>query len=83
MIRCSDDNELTCFTCLYEKRTTSCGSAAFGSWEEGSAVIDFEIRDDLTPEGFCRQTYPANDTECAGGCCISFQFRNVRVESCQ
>ena len=81
---CSDDDdEVTCFTCLYEQRNTSCGSSEFGPWEEGSAIIDFEIRDDLTPESFCLQAYPANDIECGGGCCLSFQFRDVRVGSCQ
>ncbi len=82
-LACSDDDdEPDCFTCLYEKRSTSCSSGSFGSWEEGSSTIDFELKDGLSREGFCKQAYPASDIECGGSCCISFQFRNVRVGSC-
>ena len=80
---CGEEDEgPSCFTCLYEKRSSGCGSSGFGPWEEGSSTIDFELRDGLTPEGFCREAFPASDLECAGGCCVSFQFRNVRVGPC-
>lgn len=78
----SDDGTPECFTCEFEKRTTSCSSSSFGPWEADVAIIDFELRDGLTPQGFCNEAYPANDIECGGGCCISFQFRNVSVGSC-
>ena len=79
---CGDDEGVTCFTCLYEKRTTSCSSSSFGPWESGEATIDFELKDGLTPTQFCSDAYPASDIECGGGCCIDFQFRNVSVGSC-
>jgi hypothetical protein len=82
LVHCSEDDEISCFTCQYEKRTTSCSSSSFGPWEQGTLTVDYELKDGLSPEQYCNQTYPASDIECAGGCCISFQFRNVSVGSC-
>lgn len=79
---CGDDEGPSCFTCQFEERRTGCNSTSYGSWEDGSSVIDFELKDGLSPESFCRQTYPSSDIECSSGCCVSFQFRNVRVGSC-
>ncbi|MCA9608335.1 MAG: hypothetical protein KC619_22150 [Myxococcales bacterium] len=65
------------FYCTYESRRTSCSSSDFGPWTSECTLVDFEIRDDLTPDTFCAEAYPPTDTECAGGCCVSFEFRNV------
>ena len=81
-VGCSDDEGLECFSCVYEKRRTGCNSLIFRDWEQGSSTIDFELKDGLTPESFCRQTFPSSDTECSATCCINIQYRNVRVESC-
>ena len=71
------------FACVYEERQTDCGGGSFGPWTSECSFVDFEIRDDLTPQAYCDQAYPASDTECGGGCCISFQFRNVvALSSC-
>ena len=67
------------FSCTYEQRRTSCSSLSFGSWEAECSPIDFELRDDLTPEGFCQEAYTGSDTECAGACCINFEFRNTQT----
>lgn len=76
---CSSDEDggTEVFHCSYEQRNTSCSSSKFGPWTAGCATVDFELREGLTAESFCSQAYPASDIECGGGCCISFQFRNV------
>ena len=78
------EEETTCFRCVYEERsTTGCSGSSYGPWESGESTADTEdIRSDLTREEYCDLVYPSSDTECGGGCCVSFQFRNVRVESC-
>ncbi|MDN5216473.1 hypothetical protein QQ020_30675 [Fulvivirgaceae bacterium BMA12] len=80
---CSEDEGPSCFKCVYEKRSTGCGGSGFGAWEEGSSEHDAStIRDDLTPQSYCDLVYPASDLACELNCCISFQFKNVVVASC-
>lgn len=80
---CSEDEGPSCFKCVYEKRTTSCGGSGFGDWEAGSSEHDAStIKDDLNPQSFCDLVYPASDLNCELNCCINFEFRNVQAESC-
>ncbi|MBZ0120155.1 MAG: hypothetical protein IT378_03275 [Sandaracinaceae bacterium] len=76
-IGCGGDVPRSNFYCSYEGRRTSCSSSSYGPWTAECTLVDTEIRDDLTPDTYCALVYPPSDTECAGGCCISFQFRNV------
>ena len=69
------------FSCVYEVSSTPCNSGAFGPYTAECATIDFELRDDLSPEQFCNDAYSGTDFECGGGCCVSFRFRNTHVES--
>ncbi len=77
-----DDDSVGCFSCLYEQQRTGCNNSNYSDWEERSITID-EPRDDLDPEQFCKESFPATDIECAAGCCVSFRYRNVRVGPCQ
>jgi len=77
----SDDSP-RCFTCEYEERTTGCNSSTFGNWEAKIYTVDFELKEGLSSESFCEQSFPSNDIECASTCCVSFQFRNVKVGEC-
>ena len=76
-----DDDGWSVFHCTYEERMTSCNSTSFGPWESECRTVDFELRDGLTPEGFCQEAYSGSDTECAGGCCMDFEFRNTEAHS--
>lgn len=69
------------FYCIYEGRSTSCTSSSFGPWLEECSYVDFEIRDDLTPDSFCDQAYPPYDSECAASCCVEYEFQNVRAST--
>jgi hypothetical protein len=71
------------FSCLFERRkTTGCDGQGFGSWESGCARYDFELREGLSREQACREYAPAGgDLHCQAGCCIRYEFRNVRVGS--
>ena len=72
-----DDNG----SCHYEKSVSQCGGGNMSAFEAGCTNIDFELRDDLSPAQFCKNAYPATDTECGGGCCLNFAFRNVTHSS--
>ena len=81
LLSCGEEE--TCFRCLYEKRVSSCNSYSYGPWEAGEITEDLEnIKSGLSKEDYCNQVYPASDSHCAGGCCLNFQFQNVRVASC-
>lgn len=84
LVSCTEDEENECFECSYEKRRTSCSSSSFGSWESltSESVFTEDIKEGLSKQGYCDLVYPSSDLACSGDCCISFQFRNVTVESC-
>lgn len=84
LVSCDEDEVNECFQCSYDKRKSSCSSASFGAWESdiSGSVFSEDIKEGLTKQGYCDLVYPSNDLACAAGCCVSFQFKNVTVQSC-
>lgn len=77
------EEENTCFKCLYEKRKSGCNNYAYGGWESGELLADKEnIKSGLSKQDYCNLVYPSSSSSCAGTCCVSYNYRNVKVASC-
>ncbi len=77
---CGGDDGII-FHCSYEESKTSCSSSTYSDWAEDCLTVDFELKEGLSKEQYCSDTFPPTDTECGGNCCISYKFRNVSVGS--
>ena len=80
-VSCSDDGDDDCFSCVYEKRNTGCNNNRWSEWEQKSTIIDYSANG-RDPLEYCKELYQSNDVGCGAGCCVKFQHRNVRVQSC-
>jgi len=66
------------FACKWEEsKTTRCDGFGFKPYFPRCEIVDFEIRDDLTPQTFC-DLRGEDGLFCQAGCCINSRVRNMR-----
>jgi hypothetical protein len=61
--------------CRYEVQSTGCNNSTYGAWEK-RCTDDEEPSRDLTQSELCALAV-SDTSECAGGCCVRFRFRNA------
>jgi len=70
------------FACEWEESiTTGCNGRDYKPYGPKCEIVDFEIRDDLTPQTFCELRASEADglfCQAGSGCCISTRTRDER-----
>jgi hypothetical protein len=61
--------------CDYEVSSTGCNDSSYGAFASKCLSVD-NPKDGLTPSGWCALA-TGDTSECAGGCCKKYKFRNA------